>query len=98
VKQTPENLVKKEIKDWLDTYGFFHFPLTQGLGCHPGLPDRIAIKDGHVLFIEIKAPKGTMSENQVKFSLNVLGAQGYYIIARGYEDIDTYCRRRGWLF
>ena len=95
MKQTPENLVKKEIKDWLDAYGFFHFPLTAGLGCHPGLPDRIAIKDCVVLFIEIKGPKGELSANQIFFRRDVESRGGHYIVARGYEDIEQYWNKYG---
>ena len=95
MKQTPENLVKEEIKDWLDVYGFFHFPLRAGLGCYPGLPDRIAVKNGVVLFIEIKGPKGKVSDNQERFGEHITIADCHYIVARGYEDIELYWNRCG---
>ena len=97
MKKTPENIVKKEIKDWLTLHGFFHFHLMAGLGSYPGTPDRIAIKDGKVLFIEIKGPTGKISENQTLFGAHISGAYGHYVIARGHEDLVAYCRRRGWL-
>ena len=90
MKQTPENLVKREIKDWLDINRFFHFPIVQGLGCHPGVPDRIAMKNGVVLFIETKGPKGKLSEYQEVFHSYILEAECHYIVARGYEDIEKY--------
>jgi len=90
MKTTPETAVKKEIKDWLDIHHFFHFPITAGLGCYPGLPDRIAIKNGIVLFIEIKGPKGKCSEAQTEFGDNLVCEGAHYIVARGYEDIERY--------
>jgi len=94
-KQTPENLVKAEVKMWLDAHGFFHFPLTAGLGSYPGLPDRIAVKNGVVLFIEIKAPNGKLSEAQAWFGECIHAEDCYYIVARGYEDIEAYISKRG---
>ena len=95
MKQTPENLVKEEIKDWLDVYGFFHFHLRAGLGCYPGLPDKIAVKNGVVLFIEIKGPKGYLSDAQTLFGDNLLERDCHYIVARGYEDIEKYWNKYG---
>ena len=98
MKQTPENLVKKEIKDWLDIHGFFHFHLMAGLGSYPGTPDRIAVKDSHVLFIEIKGPGGKLSEHQTLFGAHISEAYGHYIVVRGCEDIEAYCKEHALLF
>jgi hypothetical protein len=87
MKQTPENIIKKQIKDYLNVRGWFNFPVLQGLGSHPGIPDRIAIKDGRVLFIEIKSPRGNLSEPQKKFGETIRIHGGHYIVARGFEDI-----------
>lgn len=90
MKNTPENQVKREIKDWLTINGWFHFPVTQGLGSYPGIPDRIAIKNGIVLFIECKAEKGKLSQNQIQFAIDVKKHGGDYVLAYGYEDIVHY--------
>jgi Holliday junction resolvase len=87
MKKTPENLVKSEIKDWLDMRGWFHFSLLQGLGACPGLPDLIAVKNGMVLFIEVKSDKGRLTNAQTAFAGKITGRGGHYIVARGYEDI-----------
>lgn len=89
MKKTPENLVKKEIKDYLDIKGWFHFPILQGLGAWKGIVDRIAIKDGVVLFVEIKAPGGLLSQNQKEFRKKIESNGGIYIEARGYKDIEA---------
>ena len=49
-----ESDIKTQVKDYLNIMGFFHFHILQGLGAFLGIPDRIAIKDGRVLFLEIK--------------------------------------------
>lgn len=88
--QTPENIVKKAVKDYLSLCGYFHFPLRAGLGSFPGLPDRIAIKFGIVLFIEVKSASGKLSEAQ-KFFRAQIQARGrlnaYYIIVRQISDL-----------
>jgi len=89
-KPTPENSVKKEVKKWLQLNGWFVFPILQGLGAYKGISDFIAVKNGDVLFIECKAPKGTQSENQIKFQADIEEHGGYYILARGYEDVEEY--------
>jgi len=41
MKPTPENIIKKQVKDWLYWRGWFSFPLTQGLGAYAGAPGRV---------------------------------------------------------
>jgi len=89
-KQTPENLVKREVKDWLTLMGWFHFPILQGLGSYPGIPDIIAVKNGVVLFIECKAPGGQLSEAQRKFRQRIYREGCHYIKAHSFEDIEDY--------
>jgi len=90
MKKTPENYVKREIKDYLDVTGWFHFPLTQGLGSYPGLPDRIAVKDGRVLFIECKASGKDLTENQEKFQRDLIEKGGRYVKVYGYKDLERF--------
>lgn len=82
-----ENDIKNQIKDYLDLRRYFHFPLTQGLGSYPGLPDRIAVKDGQVYFIECKRPIGKQSDDQIKFQENIENEKGKYILVRKLEDL-----------
>jgi len=87
MKLTPENIVKRQIKDYLWIRGWFNFHLQAGLGCYPGAPDRIAIKNGRVLFIEVKAPKGNQSGYQKRFQKYMEISGGEYILARSVEDV-----------
>ena len=86
-KQTPETMIKQQVKDILDLKGWFHFPIMQGMGSYSGLPDRIAIKDGIVLFVECKAPGGHMSAAQEKFLENVRSQLGHYVVV---SDVDNF--------
>jgi hypothetical protein len=90
MKPTPENLIKRQVKDYLNYRGWYNFPIMQGLGSMPGVCDRIAIKDGQVLFIEIKAANGRLSDKQRRFKQSIQAAGGVYIVARGYEDLEPY--------
>lgn len=80
MKNTPENLEKKAIKDYLAYKNVFNFALTQGLGSQPGLPDRIAIRNGKVYAIEIKSAKGKQSQHQQLFQFNWEASGGTYIL------------------
>jgi Holliday junction resolvase len=87
---TPETAIKKQIREYLAVHKWFAFPILQGMGAHKGIADIIAIKNGNVLFIEAKAPRGRQSDHQVEFEHNIINEGGHYLIARSYEDIRDY--------
>ncbi len=89
---TPETIIKKEIKDYLRLTKWFCFHLMAGIGAYAGAPDLIAIKNGIVLFIEVKTKNGKMSPGQIKFRADIGNHRGYYILAREYEDIARYLK------
>ena len=90
MKQTPENIVKRQVKDYLYWRGWFSFPIMQGLGAHRGIADRIAIKKGQVLFIEIKSKTGKLSVDQMRFKETIEVQGGHYIVARSCDDVEKY--------
>jgi len=90
MKDTPENRVKQEVRDYLKISGWFVFPILQGLGSYRGIPDLIAIKNGNVLFIECKSENGRLSKYQKKFKDDVINHGGNYIIATNFEDVRDY--------
>ena len=92
-KTTEETSIKQGIKKWLKLKGWFVFHNLAGLGCYPGLSDFTAVKDGKVLFIEVKTPKGKQSDNQMQFDIDISTAGGYYLVARGHEDIEEFLER-----
>ena len=85
-----ENDVKLQVKQYLSLRGWFHFPLTAGMGSYSGSPDRIAVKDGRVLFLEIKKPVGWKhSDSQKQFMKDIKEHDGeYYLI----KDLDELIR------
>ena len=89
-----ENDIKKQIKTYLSYLGWYSFPLMQGLGSQRGLPDRIAIKDGRVLFLEIKRPGGKQSEGQIEFEKIIKSHGGEYYVVRSIEDVDKIIQKK----
>ena len=84
-KKISENEIKKQVKQYLTLMGWFHFHILQGLGAFIGIPDRIALKGGRVLFLEIKKPGGKLSPGQIIFRDMILSHGGeYYKI----DDLD----------
>ena len=91
-----ESDVRKVCKDYLQFKGWFVFHLLQGLGCYPGLTDMVAVKDGRVLFIELKRPgKGKQTEKQKIFQADVERAGGEYILAECLEDLIEGIKKGG---
>ncbi len=87
-KPIKENDVKKQVKDYLTYKRYFHFHLLAGMGAFKGAPDRIAVKDGQVYFIEVKKPKGGIqSEYQIQFQKDVERQGGKYMLVRCLEDL-----------
>lgn len=82
-----EQDIKNQVKDYLSLKGYFHFHILQGLGAFKGIPDRIAVKDGRVLFIEVKKPGGKQSMDQVIFQNEIGIAGGEYILITCFEDL-----------
>jgi hypothetical protein len=87
---TPETAIKKQIKDYLRYRGWYVYHNMAGLGSLPGLSDLTAVKDGLVLWIEVKAPRGQVSEFQERFGEAIGRHGGHYLVAYGYEDVERY--------
>lgn len=77
---TLETAEKHAIKDYLAVIGAFNWPITQGLGCYPGLPDRFCLQNGRIYAIEVKAGKKYIqSEHQKQFQRDFEDNGGVYI-------------------
>jgi Holliday junction resolvase len=83
-----ETDIRRQIQDYLRIRGWFVFYIVQGLGAYKGIPDLIAVKNGRVLFIELKTPRGRQSDHQKKFQADLEAAGGEYILCRGAEDLQ----------
>lgn len=82
-----ETDIKNQVKDYLSLKGYFHFHILQGLGAYKGIPDRIAIKDGRTIYLEIKKPNGTQSPEQIDFEKNITYQKGEYYLIKCLEDL-----------
>ena len=82
-----EKDIKLQVKDYLDIMGWYHFPLLQGIGSHPGLPDRIAIKNGRTIYIECKSPTGTQRPAQIEFERNITYQKGEYLLIDNLDEL-----------
>lgn len=82
-----ETDIRRQIQDYLRLTGFFVYYNLQGLGSFPGLSDLVAVKNGRVVHIEVKTPRGRQSERQKQFQQRLEEAGGKYVVARGIEDV-----------
>lgn len=83
-----ESDIKEQVKDYLNFKGWFHFHLMAGMGAYKGSPDRIAVKDGRVLFLEIKRPIGYKhSDLQKQFQKDIKAYGGEYYLIKCLEDL-----------
>jgi hypothetical protein len=60
--------------------------IMKGLGVQSGIPDIIAIKDGHAYALELKAPGGRLSETQREAHAALSAAGATVAAAFGLDD------------
>mgnify|MGYP001446516152 CR=1 FL=1 len=82
-----ETDIRRQVTDYLQLRQYFCFYVLQGLGAYKGIPDLIAVKNGRVLFIELKTPRGRQSDYQRKFQADLEAHGGEYILCRGIDDL-----------
>ena len=87
-KGPTETEIQNAIRDFLRWRGWFVIRHQQGLGCHKGLSDLTAIKGGRTVYIEVKRPKGTQSDDQLDFQADIEAHGGLYVVARSVEDVE----------
>jgi Holliday junction resolvase len=84
---TPETAVKRAVRAHLRGQGYFVFPLTAGMGSHPGISDLCAVRGAAVLWIECKSSSGRLSPAQEQFRADIEAHGGTYVIARSVDDL-----------
>ena len=84
-----ETDLKRQVKDYLAYKGIFSFPLIQGIASYKGAPDRVIHLNGRVVYLEIKLPKGKMSEWQLAFQEQCQRDGVEYYIIRSLEDLQA---------
>ncbi len=93
-KNYDENWAKKKLKKLLDDAGVFHVPISSnGMGVS-GIADRLGVKDGMFIAVEVKRPGRRGEANrgcsalQAKF-LNQVAAHGGIALVFDGEDDDV---------
>lgn len=83
----PETVVRKQIAQYLRTLGWDVTYHMAGPLSRKGFPDLTALKDGHTVYIEVKAGKGQLTEYQRNVKAEIESHGGEYIVARGIDDV-----------
>lgn len=82
-----EKEVTKSIIPKLRAHGWLCIRMQQNIGSHPGISDFICLKNGVLMFLELKGPKGKQNKQQKKFEEDINKAGGVYVLARKFDDI-----------
>jgi hypothetical protein len=92
-----ESVVQAQITQYLLLKGIFHYRNNSGgfrdgnnhfyrFGA-VGSPDIICVVEGRFIGVEVKAPGGKQSDNQISFQKRLEGAGGKYLLAHSLEDV-----------
>ncbi len=82
-----ESEIQRQIKEALQWRGWFVVKIHQSLGSYKGISDLYALKDGQHVWIEVKTPRGRLSDHQKRFRDNIERQGGQFIVARCIEDV-----------
>ena len=82
-----ESDILRQCRDYLRWAGWFVIRIQQGPLCHRGISDLVCVKDGDVLWVEIKTPNGKLSEYQEKFKKDIEGHGGKYFCIRSLDEL-----------
>ena len=88
--QNPETDITHTIRDLLKLAGIPHSKILQGLGAEKGIADIIGClpdQGGRMLAIEVKTPKGKVSEHQKEWLARMKKGGALCLVARGPEDV-----------
>lgn len=65
------------------------------MGLTPGAPDLVIIKAGVAFLMEVKTPKGVVSDNQHRFMARCGETDTHYVIVRSYEQAAAVLKQWG---
>ncbi len=60
-EQMTERDMQENLRMWALQNGWMPYHTADSRRSHPGFPDLVCVKDGHLLFIELKSQKGRIS-------------------------------------
>ena len=83
-----ESAIKRDIKRWLTSRGYYWSSLDAGtVGHRMGDPDLVACIRGKYVAIEVKTPVGRLSPRQREVQELIRNSGGIYCVARSVEDV-----------
>jgi len=99
LKEIPElrlthSQIQAQVSQFLRVDGYFVFPNRQDQLSYAGISDLTAIKDGRIIWIEIKTDRDTQNPKQIKFQKDIEENDGEYRVARSIDDIEDLCEGR----
>ena len=80
-----EAMTLKQVRSYLKALGVFHWRNHQSLASFKGLPDLEGVHRKQHFYIEVKAPKGKLSEHQEKFIKTVMNEGERVFVAFGFD-------------
>lgn len=83
-----EKMTRKQICGYLKAMGISYWWNLQGLGSFRGLPDIEGFHKKKHFYIEVKAPKGVLSEHQKAFKEAAEEEGEIVIVAHSYEEFE----------
>jgi hypothetical protein len=87
-KRTPEGQLTFAVRQLLNAAGICHYKAWQGIGSAPGVSDIIGcLKGGRFFALELKAPKGVVSQAQQIFLDRVHQAGGIALVIRTLDEV-----------
>lgn len=93
-KLTPEGAILRQVRQWLGYHGWQTVRIHQSLGSEKGIPDLFAFRAGVCVGVEVKTPKGKLSEWQELMKSKLEGAGIRYLVARSIDDLAGMERER----
>ena len=113
-RNNPEEQLQRTIVEWLrwtkpNCVWFFvnngarlskaQAGIAKAMGVLPGVADLVfVLSGGRVGFIELKAPKGLLTDKQIQFGLDVVALGAFYQTARSIEEVQGTLRTWGVTF
>ena len=83
-----EKTIERQIRNYLTRIGAWHIKTHGNMFSHAGTPDILACVKGRFIAIEVKRPKGVISELQKANIELIKRAGGVAFIAYSVEDVE----------
>jgi hypothetical protein len=102
-----ETALSSSIAEWLDVHHIYNDRLNSGKIrsgnrmihlCKPGTPDRFAIVEGQIIFIEVKQKGKTATTEQLKRHEELRNSGAIVIVADSFEEFGRSLEKRGTVF